>query len=111
MPTNDDTLGDAPPESVELWIRLVRAMDAALLASFVDRTWRTRSRESIKPIEAAVKARIVRLPSRFRAPRPTRMRSPARLGLEYLGERWENSGANGALWLPMASARTAVLFA
>jgi len=56
--TNDDsTLGDAPADSVELWIRLVRTMDAAMLASFVDRTWRAWSRESLKPLEAAVRVR------------------------------------------------------
>ena len=56
--TNDDgTLDDAPGETVALWIRLVRTMDAAMLPSFVDRTWRTWSRESLKPLEAAVKAR------------------------------------------------------
>jgi hypothetical protein len=46
--TNDDeTLGDAPPETVEMRIRLARTMDAAMLASFVDRTERTWSRESL----------------------------------------------------------------
>jgi hypothetical protein len=54
---DDKTLDDAPPETVALWIRLVRTMDAAMLASFVDRTWRTWSRESLRPLEAAVKAR------------------------------------------------------
>jgi hypothetical protein len=46
---DDKTLDDAPPETVALWIRLVRTMDAAMLASFVDRTWRTWSRESLAP--------------------------------------------------------------
>jgi hypothetical protein len=58
---DDNTLDDAPPETVALWIRLVRTMDAAMLASFVDRTWRTWSRESLRPLEAAVKARRAEL--------------------------------------------------
>lgn len=36
-----DHFGPAPPESVELWIRLVRTMDDPMLADFVRRTWRT----------------------------------------------------------------------
>ena len=59
--TDDNTLDDAPGETVALWIRLVRTLDAPMLASFVYRTWRTWSRESIKPLEAAVKARRAEL--------------------------------------------------
>ena len=59
--TDDNTLGDAPPETVAMWIRLVRTIDAAMLASFVDRTWSTWSRESLRPLEAAVKARRAEL--------------------------------------------------
>ena len=40
---------------------LVRTIDAAMLASFVDRTWRTWSSESLRPLEAAVKARRAEL--------------------------------------------------
>jgi hypothetical protein len=45
--SGDGTLDDAPPETVALWIRLVRTMDASMLGSFVNRTWRTWSRESL----------------------------------------------------------------
>jgi hypothetical protein len=44
---DDKPLGEAPPETVALWIRLARTMDAAMLASFVDRTERMWSRESL----------------------------------------------------------------
>jgi len=60
-PKTSSTTGPWPPETVALSIRLVRALDAAMLASFVDRTCRTWSRASLKPLEAAVKARRAEL--------------------------------------------------
>jgi hypothetical protein len=51
----------APAESVEKWIRAVRAMDRDTLDSFVRRTWRTWSAASLRPVAAAVDTRRAQL--------------------------------------------------
>lgn len=56
-----DDLAAAPPESVEVWIRAVRRMDRDTLDSFVRRTWRTWSPESLRPVALAVDARRAEL--------------------------------------------------
>ena len=61
MQDDDDTFGDAPLETVELWIRAVRKMDRDILEPFVRRTWRTWSAASLRPLAAAVEARRAEL--------------------------------------------------
>jgi hypothetical protein len=58
---DDNTLGDAPLETVALWVSAVRTMDGDVLAPVMVRLRRTWSRESLKPVEAAVKARRAEL--------------------------------------------------
>jgi hypothetical protein len=57
----DDNFGDAPLETVELWIRAVPTMDHEILDAFVRRTWRTWSATSLVPLKAAVDARRAEL--------------------------------------------------
>jgi hypothetical protein len=57
----DDALGDAPAETVELWIRAVRRMDREVLESFVRRTWSTWSAASLRPLAPVVEARRAEL--------------------------------------------------
>jgi len=66
MPADPDRpdLGQAPPESVELWIRAVRTMDREVLESFVRRTWRAWSAASLRPLAAAVEKRRAELDRR-----------------------------------------------
>jgi hypothetical protein len=54
---DDNTLDDAPPETVALWVDAVRTMDRDVLESVIVRLGRTWSRESLKPLETAVRAR------------------------------------------------------
>lgn len=82
--SDDGTLDDAPPGTLALWIRLVRTMDAAMLASFVNRSWRTWSRELLAQLEAAVKGETENLravPSRtlVRVASPLRQTSACNL--------------------------------
>jgi hypothetical protein len=57
----DNLFGDAPLETVELWIRGVRTMDHEILEAFVRRTWRTWSATSLLPLKVAVDARRAEL--------------------------------------------------
>jgi hypothetical protein len=55
------SLGVAPAELVEVWIRLVRNMDRDALALFVRHTWRHWNAASLRPLAAAVDTRRAHL--------------------------------------------------
>ena len=54
-------LGAVPAASLEQWIHVVRRMDRDTLDSFVRRTWRAWSPESLRPLAIAVDARRAEL--------------------------------------------------
>ena len=54
-------LGAIPPETLELSVHAVRRMDRDTLDSFVRRTWREWSPESLRPLAIAVDARRAEL--------------------------------------------------
>jgi hypothetical protein len=55
------SLGAAPAEQVEVWIRSVRNMDRDVLALFVRDTWRSWSAASLRALAAAVDTRRAQL--------------------------------------------------
>lgn len=54
-------LSAVPAASLELWARAVRRMDRDTLDSFVRRTWRAWSPESLRPLAVAVDVRRAEL--------------------------------------------------
>jgi hypothetical protein len=54
----DSGVGPAPPETVQIWIDLVRRMDRERLESFVARIRREWSTELPPALDAAVRARL-----------------------------------------------------
>ena len=55
------SLGVAPAELVQVWIRLVRNMDRDALALFVRHTWRNWDAASLRALAAAVDTRRAQL--------------------------------------------------
>ena len=62
--TDDNTLGDAPPYTVAMWVRAVRTLDRDVLEPVMVRLRRTWTRESLEPLEIAVRARRAELETR-----------------------------------------------
>ena len=63
MPAEVDpvSLGAAPAQVIEYWIRAVQSMDRDALDSFVRQTWRRWSGTSLRPVAAAVDFRRAQL--------------------------------------------------